>query len=494
MKHFATNYVFALLADLTQRAAPVVLGIWISRRLGVAPFGVYFLAISLVFIAGRLSFWGLDQLLTREVAKAPNQASRFLSNFMAIRLLMALATLPLLGVVTSWLGYAPATRRIILLLGLTIPFDNVSNILQAVYIAREEMGYLALVSAISGLGRIAAGGVALELGWGLEGVVLGLVGISAAVLGLNLALVWRRFARPLQAIDLGFCWRQLVIALPFVLMSVFYILDNRIDVVLLSRLGTEQEVGFYGAASTLIGALTLIPFAYRTTILPMMSRLYAQAPEDLSWLYGWSLRILWLLGLPIAVGTTILATPITQFIFGPAFAPAGLILQVLVWSLALLFLNVPNSRLMIVVDRQDMIARFLLITLVTTFILNLVLIPRLGAMGSAVARVVSTAVLFGMSYTFVRRHLSISEQPLQLLPPILGSTVMAAMLLAFASQPIVVRIGLGAIAYLGVLLALGAFHREDWALIRQVIGRPPTADCQLPLASERVGDHRSDQI
>ncbi len=476
MKHFATNYFFALLADLAQRAAPVVLGVWISRRLGVEPFGVYFLATSLVFIAGRLSFWGLDQLLTREVAKAPDQASRFLSNFMAIRLLMAFISLLLLGWVASWLGYAPSTLRVIMLLGLTIPFNNASNILQAVYIAREEMGYLTLVSAASGLGRIAAGGLALELGWGLEELVLGLVAVSAAVLGLNLVLVWRCFAHPLQGIDLRFWREQLVVAFPFVFISIFYILENRIDVVLLSRLGTERDVGFYGAASTLVGALTLIPFAYRTSILPVMSRLYDQAADSLSQLYEWSFKYLFLLGLPIAVGTTILATPLIMLIFGPAFEPAGPVLRVLVWSLALLFLNVVNSRVMVVADRQDVVARFLAATLVANLTLNVLLIPRLGATGSAVARVMSTSLLFAMSYTFVRRCLLPLDRPRYLHRPILASVAMAAVLLASPFWPLVARIGLGAMVYLGGLLILGTFRREDWALVRQAIRRPPIVE------------------
>jgi len=466
VKHFATNYVFALLADLVQRAAPVVLGVWISRRLGVEPFGVYFLATSLVFIAGRLSFWGLDQLLTREVAKAPQQASRFLSNFMAIRLLMAVISLLLLGWVAAWLGYAPSTLRIILLLGLTIPFNNVSNILQAVYIAREEMGYLTLVSAASGLGRIAAGGLALELGWGLEGLVLGLVAVSAAVLGLNLVLVWWRFAHPLRSVDLRFCREQLAIAFPFVFISIFYILENRIDVVLLSRLGTEREVGFYGAASTLIGALTLIPFAYRTSILPVMSRLYNRAPEDLNRLYGWSLRVLLLLGLPIAVGTTLLASPLVRLIFGVAFVPAGPVLQVLVWSLALLFLNVVNSRVMVVANRQDAVARFLMLSLATNLLLNLVLIPRLGPVGVAVARVASTALFFGLSYVFVRRLLAFAGRP-ELLRPLLATAAMAAVVLVASPWPVVVRIGLGAAVYFAALLALGGLQWSDWALVQQ---------------------------
>ncbi len=472
MRRFASNYAFAILADLAQRISTVVLGVWVSRRLGVDAFGVYFLAVSFTLIASRLSYWGLDQLLAREVAKTPERAAEFLSNFVAVRAVMAILTVGLLGLVVRGLGYEPTTAHVILLLGLTIVPDNVSNICQAMYIAREEMGFLTLTSGVYGLGNIAAGIVALESGWGLEGLVLSLLAVSLLTLTVNLALVWWRYTRPLQGIDLTFCRRQLRIAFPFVFVSVFYILDNRTDVILLSKFSTEREVGFYGAANTIVGALTLLPFAYRTSIFPVMSRLYAEAPAAMRRLFNRSFKYLFLVGLPIAVGTTLLAQPLLTIIFGPDFAPASVVLQVLIWSLAVLFLNVLNSRVMVVADRQDIIARFLALVLTANLLLNVVLIPRWGAAGSAVARVVSTLLLFVLSVVFIRRELVAFEVSGYLWRPGLAAGAMAGVLLLARAWPVVSLILLGGVVYLLTLIVLGAFSQEDLEVVRQIVQRP----------------------
>ncbi|MFQ5856007.1 MAG: flippase [Anaerolineae bacterium] len=479
MRRFASNYAFALLANLAQRMSTVVLGVWVSRRLGVDALGVFFLAASFTLIAGRLSYWGLDQLLSREVAKAPERAAQFLGNFIAIRATMAVLTVGLLSLVVDWLGYAPATASVILLLALTIVPDNVASICQAMYIAREEMGYLAFSSGVYGLGNVVAGGLALESGWGLEGLAVSLLAVSLLTLCINLGLVWWRYTRPLRSIDLAFCRQQLRIAFPFIFVSIFYILDNRADVVLLSRLGTERQVGFYGSANTLVGALTLLPFAYGTSILPVMSRLYVEAPAVLERLYARSFKYLFLLGLPIAVGITLIAQPLLQLIFGSGFEPAGPILQVVIWSVALLFLNVLNSRIMVVADRQDVIARFLAGTLVTNLVLNVALIPSLGAVGSAIARVVSTSLLFVLSFMFVRREL-ISFNASSYLPrPIVASVVMAGTVLAVWSLPLPIVIPLGGAVYLLTLAALGTFSQEDLTALREMI-RPSAPQMSKP--------------
>lgn len=472
MRRFASNYAFALLADLAQRMSTVVLGVWVSRRLGVDVFGVYFLAVSFTLIAGRLSWWGLDQLLSREVAQAPERGAEFVSNFIAIRAVMAVLTVGLLSVLIGWLGYLPATAGLILLMALTIVPDNVSHICQAMYIAHEEMGYLTLTSAMYGLGNIAAGGLALEFGLGLKGLVFGLLAVSLLSLLVNLMLIWMRYTRPLRWVDVAFCRQQLKVAFPFIFISVFYVLENRADVILLSRLGTERQVGFYGAASTFVGALTLLPYAYRTSVFPVMARLYGEAPTVLERLYDRSFKYLFLAGLPIAVGTTVLARPLLELVFGPAFDPAGPVLQVLIWSLVLLFLNVLNSRIMVVANRQDMVAWFVAGTLAVNLTMNVVLIPLLGAVGSAVARVASTFLLLVLSFTFVRRQL-VASNPLPYLPrPILASVVMAGVVLAARSLPVLVVIPVGGAVYLLTLAALGAFSRRDWVVLRQAVIRP----------------------
>jgi O-antigen/teichoic acid export membrane protein len=468
MRRFVENYFFALSADAIQRLSGALIVVWVSRQLGVDEAGIYFLAVSFATLFGRLSYWGLDQLLTRDVARAPDRANQFMVNFVVVRALLAGLMMATLYAVVILLGYAPHTSRVILLLGLTILPDSLINICQSVFMAHERMGYLAVSSLLNGVVRIVAGVLALVGGFGLEGVALGLLLASISTLTFLLYLIRARLFRPVWNIDLPFSRRQLAAGFPFLLIGVFFILESQLDVILLSRLRDEYQVGLYGAASTVVSALILIPTAFQTAVFPVMSRLYATAPAALERLYDQSLKYLLLAGLPIAVGVTVLASDIVTLAFGRQFAPGASVLQILVWALFLIFLNVPNARLLVVTDQQRIIAVFLLTSLTINVVLNLLLIPRWGAAGSATARVISTSVLFVVIAQFVYRHVY-RFNPLPFLPrPALAATAMLVGLFILREQPAFVLIPAGALIYFAVLAALRTFSREDLVLWKQV--------------------------
>lgn len=469
MRRFVGNYIFALSADVVQRISAALIVIWVSRQLGVDEAGIYFLALSFATLFGHLSYWGLDQLLTREVAKAPERGNQFMVNFIGVRAVLSLLMMAVLSVAVVWLGYAPYTSRVILLLGLTILPDSIINICQSVFMACEQMAYLTVASLLNGVVRVVAGVLALVGGLGLEGVALGLVLASTSTMLLLMYLIRTRLFRPIWRFDWAFCRHQLSTGLPFLLIGAFFILENQLDVVLLSRLGDEYQVGLYGAATTVVAALVLIPFAFRTAIFPVMSRLYATSPDALRRLYDQSFKYLLLAGLPIAAGVTMLASDIVTLVFGGRFAPTASVLQILVWSLFLIFLNVLNSRLLVVTDQQRTIAVFLLLSLGVNVALNLFLIPQWGAAGAAVARAGSTFALFAVSAVFVFRRIY-RFNPLPLLPrPAIATVAMIGCLIVFQGGSMFLLILAGALTYFAVLAVLQTFSQEDLRLWRQIM-------------------------
>jgi O-antigen/teichoic acid export membrane protein len=473
MRRLVENYAFVLAADVLQRLSGALVVVWVSRRLGVAEAGVYFLALTFATLFGRVTYWGLDQLLTREVARQPARGNQFLVNFLAVRGALSVVMLVVLVAVVEGLGYGPHASRVILLLGLTIVPDSLINICQSLFVAYEAMGYLAVAAFFNGAARVLAAALALGAGLGLEGVAVSLVLASGITLALLVYLVRAHLFTPTWQMDWQFCRRQLGVALPFLLIGLFYILENRLDVVLLSELADQYQVGLYGAASTVIEALVLIPFAFQRVVFPVMSRLYATAPEMLERLYDQSFKYLLLAGLPTAVSLTLLAPDVMVLVFGVDFAPGTVALQLLVWGLLLVFINVPNSRLLVVADRQTAIAGFLLLSLVVNVALNVALIPRWGAAGAGVARIASTLVLFVVATGFVRRRLY-RFNPLPMLPrPLLAAAAMAGALVALRAWPLLALIPAGAAVYLATLVLLRTFARDDLQLWRQVAVRQP---------------------
>jgi O-antigen/teichoic acid export membrane protein len=270
-------------------------------------------------------------------------------------------------------------------------------------------------------------------------------------------------------LDLSFCVSQLRIAFPFVFIGVFFILDNRMDVILLSILRGEQDVGLYSAAATIVTGLAMVPEGFRTAIYPILARYQAQSTEATRRLYARSFKYLLLLAVPMALGVTLTADEAIHVIYGSAFAPAGWVLRILAWSLLAFSLTVLNGRLLIVNDRQDLMARFLMVSATSNLVLNILLVPTAGAVGSALAKVVSSTMLLLLSQGAAMRLLSGFSPSGFIGRPLIAGIIMGGLVWLLRPWGLVIQIPAGAIAYVATLLALRTFPREEQALWQRAL-------------------------
>ena len=120
-------------------------------------------------------------------------------------------------------------------------------------------------------------------------------------------------------------------ALPFLGIELLVAITTSINVLLLSKLATDREVGLYTAATQLTNPLWLVLQSVVLSAFPILSRKYEAGPESLTR----STRLLTLavvsITLPPAVAGVFVAGDVMQLVYGrPDFTTAGV-----VFSLAL---------------------------------------------------------------------------------------------------------------------------------------------------------------
>ena len=96
-----------------------------------------------------------------------------------------------------------------------------------------------------------------------------------------------------------------------------------------------------------------------------------------------------------------LAPEIINKVYTVEFQSAILPLQILIASLVFLFMNFVLSSLLNATDRQVVNTRNLGLVMVLSIILNIILIPKVGLIGAALASSVSTLVLFSINLIYV---------------------------------------------------------------------------------------------
>lgn len=75
------------------------------------------------------------------------------------------------------------------------------------------------------------------------------------------------------------------------------------------------------------------------------------------------------------------------------------------WAFVFSAFNVPNSRLIIAADQQKVIAYFALMSMSGNLLLNLLLAPAYGGVGSAIARVAAMPLYSLPAFLYVQRRI-----------------------------------------------------------------------------------------
>jgi O-antigen/teichoic acid export membrane protein len=181
----------------------------------------------------------------------------------------------------------------------------------------------------------------------------------------------------------------------------------RIDVLILTAVVGAFGVGLYSAAYKYIDGLNVIPSYFTLAIFPVMSRFASDSPDTLLRTYKLALRLLTLIAIPVAVAVFFLAGPLILLLGGTDYIPGSvLLLQILVISVPIGFINSVTHYVLIAVGQQRFLTRAFIFGVAFNTVGNLVFIPQYGAPAAAVITILSEFALFFPFYYAVRKHVA----------------------------------------------------------------------------------------
>ncbi len=364
---------------------------WTARDLGRADFGILQYGVAFVGLFGPLSVLGLQGIVVRDIVRDPSARDEILGTTFAMRLAGGLTGFLLIIPIISLVRDEPTVRQVTWIAGLTL-FLQSFNCIDMWFQSQVRSKYTVIAKTAglvtANLLRIAA--ILLLAPVQAFAVILS---ISAAITSAGMVVAYRtqgyrlrawRFSMQRARSLLGQSWA-------LILSSALSMIYFKIDQVMLGQISGDAAVGVYSAAVRLSEVWYFIPVAIATSVFPALIRskergegIYYARLQQLYDLLAW-------LGLAVAVFFTFASNRMIVIIFGKEYAAAGPILAVHIWAGVFIFLKVAMSRWLL--NEGRLIFMFLSSGLGAALNvgLNLVLIPRYGGMGAAVATVVSYA-------------------------------------------------------------------------------------------------------
>jgi O-antigen/teichoic acid export membrane protein len=476
VQRIARNTTLLLLSSVIGFVLGFFFTVYVARYLGAQGFGVLSFALAFTAIFAVLTDLGLTTLMIREIARDKTLARKYLSNIVVLKVVLVIITFGLIALTAQLARYPAETVRAIYLIGLSVIFGAFSTMFYGVFRAYERMEFLALGQVLGGALLLGGAFWAISHHYSVVGFALIYSIGSAIILGYCFIVSAAKFVIPGIEVNLGF-WREtLKQAWPFALSAIFLTLYFSIDSVMLQSMKGNEAVGWYGAAYRLILCLAFIPSAYFTAVFPIMSRFHITSQDLLKFTHERSLKYMLILGVPIGVGTTILASKIILLIFGVEYVNSVIALQILVWSMVFIFVNGVFGQLFNSVNKQLVATSIIIGGALLNVVLNVILIPRYSLTGASISTVITVSIGFLINYIWSSRighGLSVKNTLGIIMRVSVASAVMGLPVYYFQNFYILALVPLAALLYFGVLYIIGGIDKEDKILLSQIIARKP---------------------
>jgi O-antigen/teichoic acid export membrane protein len=466
------NILALLGANVVNRLLTLLYIMLVARALAPDGFGQLVTVTAYLTIFRAVADFGVTVVAVRDIAREPGLAAAYLRRALVLRSALAAAAYLGLGLIGPVAGYPADQQQLLWVGGLSLFPMALTGAFTAILTARERIAQVAGLSTLEAVVMLASAWPVLAAGWGVTGLLAVLVvvntlqaGLAAGWVLLSVRPVAAGGERPWHG-----AWQLLQRAWPYGCFAILAMVHLRVATIVLSLSAGPEPVGLYNAGFKLVEALTVLPAALMGGLFPLMAAQSRQGiTGPLGDTYRRGVRILGVLALPAAVGLTLLAAPVIQIVYGARYGEAALVLRILVWGLALLYLNAPVGH---VIFSSDQGRRFLPWALLNTggyAALTVLLVARFGIVGAAAGFVVAEATGFVIQLWFVRSIVGrLPSLPAILWRPAIAAAVMGGVLhlgLALDVLPLLL-VPVGALVYGVVLGLLGEVRAEDRALLR----------------------------
>jgi O-antigen/teichoic acid export membrane protein len=394
-RRFATNLLYS---GITSGSAVLLLILLIvaGRVLGDADYGKFSYALALATIFETLMDFGLNQVTVRQVARERERASSILANTVGLKFLWSGLALAVLVVMATALRHETDVRLACYLLGGSSVLRSYLLTVRGIFQGLERFGWESIVVLTDRALLLILGATVLLAGGGIEALAITFVISRAIALTLAVIFVRVQVGGPAVAFERD-VWRELQrAAIPFGFFMVVLNLYSYIDMVMLGVMRTNVETGWYSAAYRIYEGLTYAPSLIAAVLTPRLSALFIADRALHARLARQWVAVSVLLAVVVGAVLVLVARPLIGLLFGADYLPAASALQILGAGAVFVFAIWILHAVAISANREMLLLTTGLVGLAVNVGSNLVLIPRQGINGAALATIIGECVSAAM--------------------------------------------------------------------------------------------------
>lgn len=405
-----------------------------TRHLGVADFGRFVTASSIVMIVAGVTELGLSGVGIREYALvAPAERGALLANLLGLRTALTIAGLALATLLMVLAGYPEVVVLGMLVSGVGLMLLNVQQTYTISLVAQLRWGIASIFELVNALVVASATVALVVVGAHLFSFFISIVSSAAALAACIVYLRGRVSLLP--RFDLA-KWRALLRdTLAYSAAVTVGVLYPRVGLITVSLISNAHQTGYYSTAFKVVEVLGGTSGLIASSAFPIFARAGRDDHERLRFATRKVADTALMVGIYVTLSLVVAAPFVIKVLGGAAFAPAVPVLRLQALALLGGFLAATWSYTLLSLRMHGALLRVTLAALAASIALSAALVPSLGAEGASIASAVCEfLVAGGYLLTVARGHVHLLPSlatPLRL--ALAGTAGTAALLIPIPS-------------------------------------------------------------
>ncbi len=463
LSYFTSSLIVARALGFVQL---VILARCLSRR----ELGEYAICFTLAVMLRAFSALGIAAATVRESARTSDRATDFILAGIPLRAVVSLVAMCVGFGIVALLPWRPELRRAGILFSIISVPLALTNLNEYLLAFQERAKIAATCLIVTTAVRVVLVSAAVLLGLRVFAVGVCILLTTTALWVATSYFILKEIRRPWPRPSLATCLRILAVGWPIglvVILSVFY---HRLDVVMVSGFSGNAEVALYSAAFSLLNILAVLQQPINKAALPFLTNEHARDPSSLAGAHHTAVKVFACIGFPLAVLGVLLSPVALDLIYGAKYWASILIAQVLIVSLPFRYMWYFTHTVFTASGKQNFNPIPMATGAVVNWGLNLVFIPRYGALGAAVAVVASFGAMLCVAAYLTEKCLHRMSWLDALWKPLAATAVMVGGVMLFQDYGEIVQTAVALVSGGGTLLLLRPFTRNEINLFRKALG------------------------
>jgi len=390
----------AFVLKVAGAALAIAFNVLLARLFGAEGAGVYYIAITVAMVASVIGRVGLDNCLLRFVssnAQVYDWGSVKSVSKKGMRLALATSAFcaVLVFATAPWIASTVLSKHDLLWPIRMISFAIVPFSMLTLY--SEMLKGLKQIRDATFVQGVGVQGLSLAALYifgrylGVSGAILAYI-IGTTAMWLTGFWLWRSATSRLSGVTGHFdTGKMLASSMPLFWSSIMGLAITYASIMILSVLGSKSDIGIFGVAFRMASLISFLLVAVNSIAAPKFAALYRLGDmKALGTTARGSAKLLTVLAFPALILFLLFPSPVMG-LFGSQFRQGGVVLSILAVGQ---FVNVATGSvgyLLMMSGNERILRNNLVYVAVINLLLNLLLIPRFGVTGAAVATTVSVA-------------------------------------------------------------------------------------------------------